>query len=132
VYQLDKIKIILIPDLFTPSDIKTAKSFSFFEVICIIDEHKLNDATNIINDRVKNVIFFSISVASKSWRFRSFQDNISDDEFDITASELLNSKYKFSIEDSLSNPKIRESSALKILLVNIFATTNSLTSGIPK
>jgi len=30
----------------------------------MIDELKLNDATNMIKDKVKKVIFFSISVAS--------------------------------------------------------------------
>ena len=32
----------------------------------VVDELKLKDATKMINDKVKNVIFFSISVASKS------------------------------------------------------------------
>ena len=43
-----------------------AKSRIFWDEICITDEHKLNEATKIIKSKVKKVIFFSISVASKS------------------------------------------------------------------
>ena len=85
----------------------------------------------MINDKVKNVIFFSISVASKSCWFRCFHDKISDEILDNKASGLLNSKDRFEFLESLSIPKTKESFALKILLENILATTTSLISGTP-
>ena len=62
--------------LFIPRVLRIAISLVFLVAICIIDEDKLKEATTIIRNNVKKVIFFSISVASNNCLLRSFHDTI--------------------------------------------------------
>ena len=58
-----RINIRWISELLTPKDLKIPIPLSLSLTIIIILEIKLNAATNIIKNRIRNITFFSISKA---------------------------------------------------------------------
>ena len=120
------INIFLISFFFIPIDEKIARSLILFDEICMIDEERLNDAIKTINNKVKKVIFFSISVASKSWRFLSSQDkNVVDESLMLPIFPFISAEKFAFLKIYLFTPDTRKSLALKILFEKIFATLNS-------
>ena len=62
--------------LLIPKVLKIAISLVFLVAICITEEDRLNEATTIIRNNVKKVIFFSTSVASNNCLFLCFHETI--------------------------------------------------------